>query len=280
MTKGKHSGRSKLTVEEFYEIFDEAGRLRSGLGKLEFERAKAVVRRFLPPPPAVVLDVGGGPGPYSLWLARLGYEAHLIEPSARLHAAAKRNAARTGRKPLFHCLRGDARSLEFPAGRADAVLLFGPLYHLTEASDRQRALAEARRVLKKGGLLFCAGISRFASAIDGLSREFIKDPVFRRIIGRDLTDGRHRNPTDRPDYFTDAYFHEPSGLKREVEKAGFISCRVLAVEGLGILLRDIDGAWADPGLRKKVLSLIERTESEPAILGISPHLLAVARKRR
>jgi ubiquinone/menaquinone biosynthesis C-methylase UbiE len=280
MTKGKRAGGSKLDVAEFYDVFDEERRLLSNLGKLEFERVKAVVRRSLPPPPAVVLDVGGGTGPYSLWLARLGYEVHLIEPSARLHAAAKRNAARAGRKPLFHCLQGDARSLKFPAGRADAVLLFGPLYHLTEAKDRQRALAEARRVLKKDALLFCAGISRFASAIDGLSREFIKDPVFWRVIRRDLTDGQHRNPTNRPDYFTDAYFHEPSGLKREIENAGFTSCRVLAVEGLGVLLPDFEGAWAVPGLRKKILSLIERTESEPAVIGASPHLLAVARKTR
>jgi hypothetical protein len=116
--------------------------------------------------------------------------------------------------------------------------------------------------------------------VDGLSQKLIKDPVFERIIDQDLTDGQHRNPTGRPDYFTDAYFHEPSELKREVEKAGFSSCRVLEVEGLGILLRDFDGVWAERGLKKKILSLIERTESEPAILGISPHLLAVARKAR
>jgi ubiquinone/menaquinone biosynthesis C-methylase UbiE len=275
--KWKHS---RITVAGFYEIFDEDRRLLSGLGKLEFERIKRILKKSLPLPPATILDIGGGPGLYSHWLARLGYEVYLIEPSARLLAMAQKRAGKAGKRPLFRCLRGDARSLEFSGRRADAVLLFGPLYHLTEEKDRLRALAEASRVLKKRGLLFCAAISRFASAVDGLSREFIKDPVFERIIDRDLTDGQHRNPTDRPDYFTDAYFHDPSGLKREVEKAGFSSCRVLAVEGLGILLHDFDGAWAESGLRKKVLSLIERTESEPAVLGISPHLLAVARKTR
>jgi len=277
--KGK-PGRSKIGIAEFYEVFDEDRRLLSGLGKLEFERVKRILKSSLPIPPATILDVGGGPGLYSSWLARLGYEVHLIEPSARLLAIARRKEGKGGKSPLFRCLQGDARSLKFSDRRADAVLLFGPLYHLTEEKDRLRALAEARRVLKKSGLLFCAAISRFASAVDGFSREFIKDPVFERIIDRDLTDGQHRNPTGCPDYFTDGYFHEPSGLKGEVERAGFSSCRVLAVEGLGVMLRDLDAIWEKKRLRAKILSIIERTESEPSILGVSPHLLAVARKAR
>ncbi len=273
---------SKIPIGRFYEIFcgEEDRRLFSGLGKLEFERSKAILKRFLPPPPSTVLDVGGGSGSYSSWLARLGYKVYLIEPSSGLVAMARRRAAGAGNVPLFQCLQGDARALEFPSGRADAVLLFGPLYHLTGKRDRGRALAEARRVLKKKGLLFCAAISRFASAVDGFAREFIKDPVFEQILIRDLADGQHRNPTGGTDYFTDAYFHEPSLLKREVESAGFTSCRVFAVEGLGVLLHDFDGLWAERRLRRKILSLIERTENEPSIIGISPHLLAMARKTR
>ena len=230
--------------------------------------------------PATILEVGGGTGTYAAWLGRRGHAVHLIEPSPRLVEIARRRSGRARKVPLFRCLQGDARALAFPDSRAEAVLLFGPLYHLTEKRDRLRALAEARRVLKKGGLLFCAAISRFASAIDGLSREFVRDPVFMRIIDRDLTDGRHRNPTGRPEYFTDAYFHEPSLLRREVESARFDTRQVFAVEGLGVLLRDFDRLWAERRLRPKILSLVERTESEPSILGISPHLLAVARKTR
>lgn len=273
---------SSIPLGQFYEVFcgEEHRRLFSGLGKLEFERVKSILRRLLPPAPATILDVGGGTGPYASWLGRRGYEVHLIEPSPRLLALARKRAARAGKDPLFRCLRGDARALEFPGQHADTILLFGPLYHLTERRDRMKALAEARRVLKKKGLVFCAAISRFASTVDSLSQGWIKDPVFAQIVNRDLTDGQHRNPTVRPDYFTDAYFHPPAGLKSEVEGAGFSSCQVFAVEGLGVLLRDFDSAWARPGLRKKILSLLERTEAEPSILGISPHLLAVARKAR
>lgn len=280
--KMRRTTGSKIPIGRFYEIFsrEEDRRLFSGLGKLEFERISSILKRRLPPPPATILDVGGGTGPYSSWLARLGYEVHLVEPSSKLLAIARRKAARAGKSARFRCIQGDARSLEFPALWADAILLFGPLYHLTEKRDRLRALAEARRVLKKKGVLFCAAISRFASAVDGFAREFIKDPVFEKILIRDLADGQHRNPTGGTDYFTDAYFHEPSLLKREVESAGFTSCLVFAVEGLGILLHDFDGLWAERRLRRKILSLIERTENEPSIIGISPHLLAVARKTR
>lgn len=273
---------SRIPLGQFYEVFcgEEDRRLFSGLGKLEFERVKSILRRRLPPAPAKILDVGGGTGPYSSWLGRRGYEVHLIEPSARLIALARKRAARAGKGRPFRCLQGDARALEFPGRWADAILLFGPLYHLTERRDRLKALAEARRVLKKKGLVFCAAISRFASTVDSLSQGWIKDPVFAQIVDRDLTDGQHRNPTGRPEYFTDAYFHQPAGVKSEIEHAGFSSCHVFAVEGLGVLLRDFDSVWAQPGLRKKILSLLERTQAEPSILGISPHLLAVAQKAR
>src|SRR5204862_445674 len=100
-------------------------------------------------------------------------------------------------------------------------LLLGPLYHLTEPSDRLAALREAHRVLRGGGIIFAAAISRFASALDGLVRGFLHDEQFVRIVERDLKDGQHRNPTEHPAYFTTAFFHHPDELRAEVEEAGF-----------------------------------------------------------
>ena len=68
----------------------------------------------------------------------------------------------------------------------DAVLLLGPLYHLTERADRVRALAEGRRVLRPGGVLAAAAISRYASAVDGLFRGHLREPGFEAIVERDL----------------------------------------------------------------------------------------------
>src|SRR5262249_39568553 len=160
--------------------------------------------RFLPAPPAVVADVGGGPGLYACWLADLGYEVHLYDP-VPLHVAQAEAASKARpTHPLAGCAVGDARAVGRPDESADAVRLLGPLYHLTERADRLAALREARRVLRPRGTLVAAAISRFASALDGLRAGFLDDPAFAAIVSRDLADGQHRNSAGHPAYFTTA----------------------------------------------------------------------------
>ena len=118
----------------------------------------------------------------------------------------------------------------------DAVLMLGPLYHLTERGERIRALAEARRVLRPRAPVLAAGISRFAPAVDGLRKEFLLDSGFAAIVDRDLRDGQHRNPSRQPGWFTTAYVHHPAELGPEVAEAGFAEVEVFAVEGIGELL--------------------------------------------
>ena len=77
---------------------------------------------------------------------------------------------------IWTCQVGDARELTFNDGVADGVLLLGPLYHLTDAPERRRALRETYRVLRPGGVMFAAAISRCASTLDGVAR---RRPLFR-----------------------------------------------------------------------------------------------------
>jgi ubiquinone/menaquinone biosynthesis C-methylase UbiE len=265
-------------IGSHYAAGSEAGRLASGSGRLELARTQEILRRFLPPPPAVVADVGGGPGLYACWLAGLGYEVHLSDP-VPLHVAQAEAASRARpTHPVAGFAVGDARALGRPDDSTDAVLLLGPLYHLTGRADRLAALREARRVLRPGGVFVAAAISRFASALDGLRAGYLDDPAFAAIVGRDLTDGQHRNPTGHPAYFTTAFFHHPEELRQEVEDAGLTRGQVLAVEGPAWLLQDFDAHWDDPGRRERLLDVVRRTEAEPTLLGMSAHLLAVARK--
>jgi ubiquinone/menaquinone biosynthesis C-methylase UbiE len=255
-----------------YADVPEDDRLRSSWGALEFVRTQELITRYLSAPPRVILDVGGGAGAYSAWLGSLGYESHLVDIVPRHVETARRTHG------IASAVVGDARQLARGDESADAILLLGPLYHLTERDDRLRALREARRVLRRGGLIFAAAISRFASLVDGLWRGFIDDPSFARILERDLRDGQHRNTTSNPEYFTTAFFHRPGELQAEIAEAGFSSIEIFAVEGPGWLAKDFEARWADAARREQLVDLIRAVEREPILLGASMHLLGVARK--
>jgi ubiquinone/menaquinone biosynthesis C-methylase UbiE len=265
-------------MDEFYALGLEADRLADGAGLLELVRTQDIVSRMVPPPPGVVLDVGGGPGVYSIWLARRGYEVHLVDPIPLHIAQALHSAHMQPEAPLASARIGDARSLMLGDESVDAVLMLGPLYHLTEAADRSQALAEAVRVLRPGGVLVAAGISRFASTMDGLVRHLFDDPQFVEIANRDMLDGQHRNPSSDPRYFTTAYFHRPEELAEEVATAGVADVRLLGVEGPVWMLPTLTSDCLEPRRRDRLLSALRRLESEPSLVGASAHLVAVARK--
>lgn len=271
---------SSLSYEilSHYESSNEAQRLSSGAGQLELGRTQELVKRFLPPAPAVIFDVGGGSGVYACWLAKQGYEVHLIDP-VPLHIEQTRQASQNQPDhPLASVALGDARQLDRPDASVDAVLLFGPLYHLTERHERVAALREAHRILRNGGLVLAVGISRFASTLDGLFRGLLDDPEFVGIVQRDLTDGQHRNPTNHPAYFTTAFFHHPEELKAEIEEAGLLCERTLAIEGPGWILQNFEEHWDDRERRERLLDALRWLEDEPSLIGVSAHIMVVARK--
>ena len=265
-------------IVAYYDRTAEETRLEAGAGKLELERTRELIGRLAPPPPAVVLDVGGGAGPYALWLADQGYEVHLVDASRRLVEEAGRRSAGSAR-PIASMSVGDARALQRSDGSTDVVLLLGPLYHLPHPADRARALTEAARVLRPGGILLAAGISRFASALDGLARDLLTDRAFAAIVERDLASGRHLNPSPRPDWFTTAYFHHPDELASEVKSAGLELAGIYGVEGPVWLLADFDRRWSDAAGRESLLQLARVLESESTLLGASAHLIAAGRLR-
>jgi ubiquinone/menaquinone biosynthesis C-methylase UbiE len=265
-------------IVEYYDQYAEETRLQHGPSRLELERTQDILARTLPAPPARVVDVGGASGVYSAWLSARGYTVRLLDASPRLVAEGRRLNA-TLSHPIASLDVGDARSLPYESGSADAVLVMGPLYHLTSRADRLAALGEAMRVLGPGGVVAVAAISRFASALDGLAQGRAMDPAFVRIRDRDLVDGQHRNDTSRPDYFTTAYLHRPEEVTGELTEAGFVDARVLGVEGPAWLVADFEARWANPVLRGDMIAVARAVEAEPSMLGVSAHLLGLGRKR-
>jgi SAM-dependent methyltransferase len=262
----------------YYARGGERERLAEAYFPLERARTQELVRRHLPPPPGIVLDVGGAAGAYAFWLAEAGYVVHLVDP-VPLHVRQAEDASRSRAEGRLASARvGDARRLDFADASADAVLMLGPLYHLTDRADRLAALAEVGRVLKPGGLVFAAAISRFASLLDGLRGLVFDHDAFARIVEQDLADGQHRNDTGVPGFFTTAFFHQPGELGVEVREAGFALAGLFAVEGPAAFVPEFARRWADPRARERLLDLVRRVEREPALLGASPHLLAVGQR--
>jgi ubiquinone/menaquinone biosynthesis C-methylase UbiE len=266
------SDTSANEIVRHYASGYEVGRLAAGTSQLELLRTRELVARYLPRPPATILDIGGGPGVHALWLASLGYDVHLVD-IVPLHV--EQALAAQGADPLASATVGDARSLDAASGSVDAVLLLGPLYHLTEEADRLQALREAWRVTKTGGWLFAAGISRFASLFDGVYFGFLEDPQFQAIVARDLASGQHRNPDNHPAYFMTTYFHHPDDLRREVADSGWDMQALVGIEGPGAWVTAPAAVALHPD---RLIEAARAVEAEPTLLGLSPHLMAIARR--
>ncbi|WP_405097915.1 class I SAM-dependent methyltransferase [Micromonospora sp. NBC_01412] len=260
----------------FYAHGAEQGRLTDPRRHIEYLRTRDILTRHLPPA-GTVADVGGGPGAYALWLAADGYHVHLVDPVA-LHLEQAATASAHAESPLASIMRGDARRLPLGSGSCEAVLLLGPLYHLTHAADRARAWAEAHRVLVPGGVVAAVATSRFYTTWEYLAKNLYDDPAVEAILARHLRGGQHRNPTGDRRLFTTGYFHNPDDLAAEATTAGLRPHALLAVEGAAKLLPDLADRLRDPHRRDLLLRAIRRIEAEPALLGMSEHVLLIAHK--
>lgn len=264
-------------VFDFYENGAEIGRLERGLGIVEAARTKELLSRFIKPC-MTVYDVGGGIGYYSDWLAAQGCNVSLYELAPSAVQYAKDHQA-----VPYYAAAADACSLPVEDTSCDALLLMGPMYHLMSKQDRLKALSEAWRALRPGGLLIATGISKFSSATWALSvyrtaNSFIDDEVYMDMLRGELTTGEHHRPEKYPNFITEAYFHTPESFADELDEAGFRVSDMLAIEGIIWPTPGLNAKWEDPACRERLLELLRLTEAEPSVLGYSPHFMAVAIK--
>ncbi|MCA2212227.1 class I SAM-dependent methyltransferase [Jidongwangia harbinensis] len=258
-------------IMAFYQRGGERDRLATGPGRLEFLRTRDVLGRVLPAAPATVLDVGGATGAYAEPLARDGYRVHVVDPvSGHVSLAAAR--------PGVTAAVGDARTLPAADRSADVVLLLGPLYHLPDRADRVTAWREAARVLRPGGLVVAATISRYASLFAGFVTDVIADPRFEALVDGALVDGAHRNADPAGPWLVTAYFHHPDEIAAEAADAGLAVQRRFAVEGpLWMSGPRLDDILDRPDRTAQLLAKMRLVEEDPTLFGASSHLLSVAR---
>ena len=258
-----------------YALGEERDRLAGGLGAVEFARTCEVVERQLPPPPAVVADVGGGPGRYALWLAKRGY-AVVHRDLVPLHVDQLGAAARSLGLEIASAV-GDARELDLADASADVVLLLGPLYHLTRRADRVRALAEARRVVRPGGHVFAAAISRWAPRLHGEVALRLSESIPTAPAALAEAERSGRLPPLFPGSFA-GFCHRPGQLRAEVRAAGLECVDLVSVEGIAFALSDLEERLAVDASRAVVLDAARALERVPELVGLGPHLLATARR--
>lgn len=134
-------------LEEYYNKFNEDKRLNTRRGQIEFITNMKYIHKYLKEGDKI-LDIGAGTGKYSLSLDKEGYEVTAVE-------LVKRNIQIINKKnPHLKTILGNALDLSMIKDNTyDIVLLFGPMYHLKKRSDQIKALAEAKRVTKKEGII-------------------------------------------------------------------------------------------------------------------------------
>jgi len=262
----------------------EKNRLRQDLGLIEFARTKELLLETLPPPPATVYDIGGGYGEYAWWLASQGYDVQLFDIS-EAHIAM---SAALGEEYPGVSLRSaevaDAVRIDRPGASADAVLCMGPLYHIIDENERLAALKECRRLLRPGGRLFAAAITPYATLlwatnVFGTKNRLLEEEAFIKMCAHEIASGAHIPPEDSAYRgIGRSFFHAPDALERELAAGGFEEITLHGVVGAGWLAPDLDEKWNDPTAREAILRSVRMLDGRRDILGLSTHLLAVARK--
>ena len=228
---------------------------------------------YLPSAPATLIDIGAGPGRYSIELAKNGYRITLADLSLTSLDLAEKKASEAGIK-FQDVLQLDATNMnEIDDNSFDGVLLFGPLYHLLEEDQRRKAILESMRILKPGFPFFATFITRFAPFRDSAAKQpdwVIDDYDYSQKV---LGTGKHTEGTQ----FPNAYFAHPDEIQPLMEDCGFDTISVLGVEGIVAGHEDevnkLHGSdW------EKWVDLNYKLGLEPSLFGASDHILYIGKK--
>lgn len=266
----------------------ERDRLRAGIGLIEFERTKEILLDELPKAPAVIYDIGGGYGEYSWWLSSLGYEVHLFDLSETNIKLSGELAGEYRGVALKSAVVCDARSIPRPDKSADAILLMGPLYSITEYEERILAIKESCRLLKDGGMLFSAALTPYSVLVSRLAvyhendtkkRKELDDPAVMSMIERALADGCYINPEKKiANGIGSSHLHTAKALREELSCGGFDTQAVHGVMGGAWLAPNLNGLLENDETREVLMRTVRMLDAHEEIIGLSGHMLAVSRK--
>ena len=274
--------RALRRVRRFYSIAAEREWMRLEHptdGRLEFAVHKAWIGRYLPKGPARVLDIGGGPGRYSIWLGEQGYRVTLADLSPELLRLAREKAAEAG-VTLNGIVEANAADLsQFADASFDAVLCMGPLYHIMFEDEREAAARELFRVLTPGAVVFTAFLNRLQVLRVAIDQDIpLFTPYTFDIVKRWHYDGVLDFAI--PGTFNLAYLFRPQDVPPFMEAAGFKTIDLISSQSIaGDRQKHLAGfAENQPDLYEWVMSELIEMANEPSIIGSGFHLLYIGRK--
>lgn len=241
-----------------YELFNEDTRLsRSKAARVEFYTNVRAIEAALFPG-ARILDIGAGAGEYSLYFAKQGYDVTAVELAP---ANVEAFRAKISPEHPVRLLQGTALDLsDFSDCSFDVVLLMGPLYHLLEAADRDRAILEAKRVCAKNGFIFFAFISNDMVILTELSYR----PRF-------FTENSYDHDTFKVEDFPFVFFTLDQ-MREMLCRNGIAIRREIASDGVSELMEDAINALDEEGYAQFLRYHFYCSE-KPEMLGRSNHLL-------
>lgn len=281
MTRGSSSPDASLDrVRQYYESFDEWARLDSAPGRLEFDRTLHVLDRVLAPG-SRVLDLGGGPGRYTIALARRGHRVALADISPALLDDARRRIADANITANVESITSvDGVRLDpFADAAFDAVLAFGPFYHLVRDEERRMLAAEIERVARKGASVVAVFLPR-QSGVAGLIARAARDPsqVPLGTLTRALETGVFVSGASTG--FQEGWYGEPAEIKELFEGAGLQTQGILSVKGLAASREEEVWKLQDtaPEVFDEVLALLESTQGQPEIVAAGDQALWIGQK--
>lgn len=265
-------------IREYYKNFDEDNRLiNDNSGKLEYAMTMKNLKKYLPQN-GVILDLGGATGVYTFPLAKEGYKMYLADLSPNLIKQAKDKVLKENLNNLITCNVVNAIDLSlYDNEQFDAVLLFGPLYHLLDEKEREQCVKEVNRVLKKDGKVFASFIPYLSGSIAIVDR-FFRHPEQVNIenLCETFNSGRFNNLDKNG--FQEGYYPTSKEIEELFEKNNFVKITTFSIRGFGYEKEDKLYKIQDKDMFEEIINLIEKTSECKEIIETCGHAMFIGKK--
>lgn len=255
-------------LEQYYNKFNEEKRLDRRHGNVEFVTSMKYIHKYLEGmPEAKILDIGAGTGRYSVALAEEGYDVTAVELVKYNLGILK------AKKSSVKAYQGNALKLSrFADNTFDMALLFGPMYHLYSFEDKRKALEEAKRVTKPGGVILVAYcMNEFCVITHAFKENFAKECVEQGKLTKDF-----QSVSSKEDLYDYVRIED---INKLYQAADLERLQIIAADGPANYLRPVLNAMDEETYQLFIeyhLATCERQD----LIGASAHTVDILRKKQ